>query len=158
MVDLKAVYEAAGFEIEGTELPDFVPLFLEYGSVLPDAEARLLLAEPAHVLAALGERLRKRNSPYAAVFEALVGLAAAQPGAGAFEALVAEADVDPDDLKALDAVWEEEEVRFGLGAAAECGIGSLAAMVRQCRRAAPGVEAAAAQRPRTVFTHVHNRA
>jgi nitrate reductase delta subunit len=158
MVDLKAVYEAAGFEIEGTELPDFVPLFLEYGSVLPDAEARLLLAEPAHVLAALGERLRKRNSPYAAVFEALVGLAAAQPGAGAFEALVAEADVDPDDLKALDAVWEEEEVRFGLGAAAECGIDSLAAKVRQSRRPAPGVEAAAAQRPRTVFTHVHNRA
>jgi nitrate reductase delta subunit len=158
MVDLKAVYEAAGFEIEGTELPDFVPLFLEYGSVLPDAEARLLLAEPAHVLAALGERLRKRNSPYAAVFEALVGLAAAQPGAGAFEALVAEADVDPDDLKALDAVWEEEEVRFGLGAAAECGVDSLAAKVRQSRRPAPGVEVAAAQRPRTVFTHVPNRA
>ena len=158
MVDLKAVYEAAGFEIDGTELPDFVPLFLEYCSLRPEAEARLLLAEPAHVLTALGERLRKRNSPYAAVFEALVGLAAAQPAPDAFEALVAEADVDPDDLKALDAVWEEEEVRFGLGSAAECGVDSLAAKVRQARRPAPGVEVTAAQRPRTVFTHVPNRA
>jgi nitrate reductase delta subunit len=158
MVDLKAVYEAAGFEIEGTELPDFVPLFLEYGSLLPKAEARLLLAEPAHVLTALGERLRKRNSPYAAVFDALVDLASAKPGPEAFEALVPEADVDPNDLKALDAVWEEEEVRFGLGSAAECGVDSLAAKVRQARRPAPGVEVAAAQRPRTVFTHVSHRA
>jgi nitrate reductase delta subunit len=158
MVDLKAVYEAAGFEIDGTELPDFVPLFLEYCSLRPEGEARLLLAEPAHVLTALGERLRKRNSPYAAVFEALVGLASAQPGPEAFEALAAEADEDPDDLKALDAVWEEEEVRFGLGSAAECGVDSLAAKVRQARRPAPGVEVAAAQRPRTVFTHVPNRA
>jgi nitrate reductase delta subunit len=158
MVDLKGVYEAAGFEIDGTELPDFVPLFLEYCSLRPEAEARSLLAEPAHVLTALGERLRKKDSSYAAVLEALVGLASAKPGPEAFEALVEETDVDPDDLKALDAVWEEEEVRFGLGSAAECGVDSLAAKVRQARRPAPGVEVPAAQRPRTVFTHVSTRA
>jgi nitrate reductase molybdenum cofactor assembly chaperone NarJ/NarW len=154
MVDLKAVYEAAGFDIEGTELPDFVPLFLEFCSLRREGEARALLAEPAHVLTALGDRLRKKQSPYAAVFEALVELAAAKPGPEAFEALVAEADVDPDDLKALDALWEEEEVRFGLGSAAHCGMDSIAAKVRQARRPAPGVEVPAAQRPRTVFTHL----
>jgi nitrate reductase delta subunit len=158
MVDLKAVYEAAGFAIDGTELPDYVPLFLEYASLLPTEEARTLLAEPAHVLSALGERLRKKDSPYAAVFAALVELAAAKPGPDAFEALAPEADVDPNDLQALDAVWEEEEVRFGLGSAADCGVDSLAAKVRQARRPAPGVEAPAAQKPRTVFTHVQSRA
>jgi nitrate reductase delta subunit len=158
MVDLKAVYEAAGFSIDGTELPDFVPLFLEYCSLLPEAEARAMLSEPAHVLTALGERLRKKESSYAAAFEALISLASAKPGAAAFEALVEETDVDPDDLKALDAVWEEEEVRFGLGSAADCGVDSLAAKVRQARRPAPGVEVPAAQRPRTVFTHVSTRA
>jgi nitrate reductase delta subunit len=158
MVDLKAVYEAAGFSIDGTELPDYVPLFLEYASLLPDAEARTLLAEPAHVLTALGERLRKRESSYAAVFEAMVELAAAKPAADAFEALVPEADVDPDDLAALDAAWEEEEIRFGLGSAADCGVDSLAAKVRQARRPAPGLEVPPAQKPRTVFTHVPSRA
>jgi nitrate reductase delta subunit len=158
MVDLKAVYEAAGFSIDGTELPDFVPLFLEYCSLLPEAEARAMLSEPAHVLTALGERLRKKESSYAAAFEALISLASAKPGAAAFEALVEETDVDPDDLKALDAVWEEEEVRFGLGSAADCGVDSLAAKVRQARRPAPGVEVPAAQRPRTVFNHVSTRA
>jgi nitrate reductase delta subunit len=154
MVDLKALYEAAGLELEGAELPDYVPLFLEYCSLLPPAEARALLAEPAHVLAALGERLRRKGSPYAAVFEGLVELAAARPEAAATAALLPEADADPDDLAALDAVWEEEEVRFGLGAAAECGVDGLAAKLRQSRRPAPGLELPAPRRPSTVFTHI----
>lgn len=154
MVDLKSLYEAAGFQIEGTELPDYVPLFLEYASLLPETEARALLAEPAHVLTALQERLAKRGSPYAAVFEAVLAVAAAKPAPEAFEALLPEVDIDPNDLKALDAVWEEEEVRFGLGSAADCGVDSLSAKIRQARRPAPGVEVPAAQRPRTVFNHI----
>jgi nitrate reductase delta subunit len=157
MVDLKAVYEAAGLVIDGSELPDFVPLFLEYCSLLPPDQARALLAEPAHVLTALGERLRKKESHYAAVFESLVGLAATSPAPEAFEALLPEADVDPDDLQALDAIWQEEEVRFGPGAASDCGVDSLAAKLRQARRPAPGLEVPA-QRPRTTFTHVPSRA
>jgi nitrate reductase delta subunit len=159
MVDLKSVYEAAGFEISSTELPDYVPLFLEYCSLLPEAEARQMLSEPAHVLTALGERLRKKDSAYAAVFEALVSIAASKPSAEAFEALVPEQDIDPNDLKALDAVWEEEEVRFGPGAAvADCGVDSLAAKIRQARRPAPGLEVPASSHPRTVFNHISTRA
>lgn len=158
MVDLKAVYEAADLVIDGSELPDFVPLFLEYVSLLPREQAGALLAEPAHVLSALGERLRKKDSPYAAVFETLLELAAASPAPEAFEALLPEADIDPDDLQALDALWQEEEVRFGPGAAADCGVDSLAAKLRQARRPAPGLEVPAAQRPRTTFTHVPPRA
>lgn len=158
MVDLRSVYEAAGFEIDCGELPDYVPLFLEYCSLRPQAEARQLLSEPAHVLAAIGERLRKKDSTYAAVFEALVDIAAARPTPEALGAVVPDAGDDPNDLRALDAAWEEEEVRFGLGSAADCGVDSLAAKVRQARRPAPGVAVADAHPARTVFTHLSSQA
>ena len=81
MVDLKAQYEKAGLEQDSTELPDFLPLFLEYASTLPATEARDALAQPAHIFAAMAERLRKRRSAYEAVFRALVALSAAKPKA-----------------------------------------------------------------------------
>ena len=59
MIDLKALYENGGLEIDAAELPDFVPLFLEFLSTRPRPEAYDLLAQPAHVLAAMAERLRK---------------------------------------------------------------------------------------------------
>jgi nitrate reductase molybdenum cofactor assembly chaperone NarJ/NarW len=158
MVDLRSVYATAGFEIDCGELPDFVPLFLEFCSLRPQDEARHLLSEPAHVFAALGERLRKKESAYAAVFEALVAIAAAQPTAEALDAVVPDAGDDPTDLRALDAAWEEEEVRFGLGSGAECGVDVLTAKVRQARRPAPGVAVDEVRPARTVFTHLSSRA
>ncbi|MBN9439566.1 nitrate reductase molybdenum cofactor assembly chaperone [Bosea sp. (in: a-proteobacteria)] len=157
MVDLKSVYEAAGFTIEGTELPDFVPLFLEYCSLLPAQEARVVLADPAHVMTVLGERLRKRETPYAVVFEALVALAATKPAPEVFEAIVPETEQDPNDLAALDAAWEEEEVRFGPGAGADCGVENLAAKLRQAKRPAPGLGVATVRRPKTRFTYASPR-
>jgi nitrate reductase delta subunit len=139
MVDLKTVYEAGGFEIDSSELPDYVPMFLEYCSLRPEAEARQLLSEPAHIFAAIDERLAGKNSAYAAVFAALVELAEANPSQEALDALIDEPDIDPNDLDALDAAWEEEEIRFGPASAADCGVDSLQARLRQARRPAPGV-------------------
>lgn len=154
MVELKRLYEEGGLTLDTTELPDFIPLFLEYCSLQPQAEARALLAEPAHVFTALAERLRRRESFYAGVFEALVALAATKPEAASFEALVEVEDNAPDDLEALDRVWEEEEIRFGAGAAtADCGVDALAAKLRQAKRPAPGLEPQTSARPRTIFTH-----
>lgn len=154
MVELKRLYEEGGLTLDTTELPDFIPLFLEYCSLQPQAEARALLAEPAHVFTALAERLRRRESAYAGVFEALVALAATKPEAASFEALVEVEDNAPDDLEALDRVWEEEEIRFGAGAAtADCGVDALAAKLRQAKRPAPGLEPQTSARPRTIFTH-----
>jgi len=114
MVDLKAMYEASGLVIASTELPDFLPLFLEYLSILPCEEALELLQEPAHVVAAIGERLTKRDSSYAAVLEAL-GQLAGPADPKVIEALRAEPDDDPEDLEALDEAWEAEQVTFGPG-------------------------------------------
>ncbi|WP_164115935.1 nitrate reductase molybdenum cofactor assembly chaperone [Sphingorhabdus sp. Alg239-R122] len=114
MVDLKAMYEDKGLTISSTELPDFLPLFLEYLSILSQTEALELLGEPAHVIAAIGERLIKRGSSYAAVLEAL-GHLSGPADEKVKEALLKEPDDDPEDLEALDAAWEAEQVSFGPG-------------------------------------------
>ena len=149
MVDLLEVYGQAGYAPTPSELPDFLPLFLEFASTRPPAEAIELVGEPGHVLAALRERLAKRKSPYEAVLAALVALSKARLDAAALAALVAEPDPEPDDLVALDAAWEEEEVRFGPGAeSAACGVDGLAAKIRQGRRPAPGI--VTSSRPQTI--------
>ena len=113
MVDLLAMYERQGLTIDGNELPDHLPIFLEFLSAVPDAEARSLLGQPLHVLIAVRERLERRDSAYAAVFRALEGLAAGSPEPEALASLRAEEDDDPNDLAALDAAWEDAPVTFG---------------------------------------------
>jgi nitrate reductase delta subunit len=105
MVDLIKVYEDGGYSPTTAELPDFLPLFLEYAATRPPAEAIELIGQPGHVLAAMKERLAKRGSPYEAVFAALVALAKAKLDEAALAALRAEPDPEPDDLEALDAAW-----------------------------------------------------
>jgi nitrate reductase delta subunit len=137
MVDLKAMYENAGLVIAANELPDYVPLFLEFLSTRPVREARELLAQTAHILAALAERLGRRQSGYKAVFDALVAIAAEAPRRDIVDELLKTPDADPMDLVALDAAWEEEEVRFGPGAQGQgaCGHEGLIAKLRHARRA-----------------------
>lgn len=120
MVDLRERYRAAGLDLDCNELPDYLPLFLEYLSVLPAKEARENLAEAAHVLRALAERLEKRGTPYAAVFAALEHLSHAKPDEALLAELRAAKTDDPNDLAALDQAWEEAEVRFGPDASAGC--------------------------------------
>ena len=137
MVDLKAMYEHAGLVIAANELPDYVPLLLEFLSTQPLAEARELLGQTAHILAALAERLGRRESNYKAVFDALVAIAVEAPRRDIVEELLKAPDTDPMDLVALDAAWEEEEVRFGPGTQGQgaCGHEGLIAKLRHARRA-----------------------
>jgi nitrate reductase molybdenum cofactor assembly chaperone NarJ/NarW len=137
MVDLKAMYENAGLVIAANELPDYVPLFLEFLSTRPVKEACELLGQTAHIFAALAERLGRRQSSYKAVFDALVAIAAEAPRRDIVDELLKTPDADPMDLVALDAAWEEEEVRFGPGAQGQgaCGHEGLIAKLRHARRA-----------------------
>ena len=119
MIDLGKQYVESGFFLEANELPDFVPVFLEYASCLPPAEARETIGQPAHVLAALAERLDKRGSPYSGIFHALVDLAAVRPDAAAVAELQENApDEDP---ARIDEEWEEAPVSFSSGGAHEMG-------------------------------------
>jgi len=137
MVDLKALYENAGFFIAANDLPDFIPLFLEFLSTQKVEAARELLAQPAHILAAIAERLERRESSYKAVFDALVAIAEAKPEREAIEELLKGPDPDPMDFAALDAAWEEEEVRFGPAAQSQssCGRDGLQSRLRHASRA-----------------------
>jgi len=75
MVDLMEEYKKHGLEMQGDELPDFVPLFLEFLSQLGDeVEASRLLGDAVHVLAHLGRKLAANGSVYACVFNVLEAL------------------------------------------------------------------------------------
>jgi nitrate reductase molybdenum cofactor assembly chaperone NarJ/NarW len=114
MIDLGQQYVDHGFLLEGSELPDFVPVFLEFVSCLPPGEALEMLAQPAHVFAALAERLDRKRSPYAGIFHALTALAGGRPDA---EALAELQQRTPDEDPArLDQEWEEAPVSFSDGA------------------------------------------
>ena len=113
MANLVELYRQHGLEMSAKELPDYLPVFLDFLSVLPDDQAASLLGEAAHVLEALAERLHKKDSPYRAVFGALVALSDAAPNIQAVADLLTEAEEDPDDLAALDKAWEETAVTFG---------------------------------------------
>lgn len=118
MIDLGQQYLASGFFLDANELPDFVPVFLEYASCLPPSEAVETLAQPAHVFAALADRLDQRQARYAAVFHCLVALSGVRPAAQD----LAEIDrntppVDPD----IDSEWEEAPVSFNDGGAHQMG-------------------------------------
>lgn len=130
MADLIALYADHGLEPTADELPDFLPLFLEFLSLLPDADARAMLAEPAGILRALADRLAARNTPYVAVMQALADLAQA-PSIGTSDS----PDEDPNDLVALDAAWEEGTVRFGPGEMTDgCGTDRLRTRLRAAAR------------------------
>ena len=123
MVDLLETYRAAGLEPVGPELPDHLPILLEYLSQRPLAEARETLADAAHIFVALAERLDRRRSSYGAVFRALGDLAATTAPAELIAEASAAPDDDPDNLEALDAVWEEAMVTFGPDPNAGCPAG-----------------------------------
>ncbi len=120
MVSLVEMYRDAGFEPATSELPDHLPVLLEFLSTRPFAEAQETLADAAHILEALNARLCRRESPYGAVFAALLQLSGAQADEKAVAELLEEPDSDPEDLEALDKIWEESEVRFGPDPNAGC--------------------------------------
>ncbi|MDR3522616.1 MAG: nitrate reductase molybdenum cofactor assembly chaperone [Acetobacteraceae bacterium] len=128
MADLLALYEEHGLDMTAGELPDYLPLFLEFLSLLPQEEAKAMLAEPSGILRALTDRLAGRDAGYGAVMAALADLAEAPA--------LAVSDIpeeDPNDLEALDAVWAEAEVQFGPG---ESGDGCSTERLRTRIRAA----------------------
>ena len=96
MIDLAQTYERAGLYLAEGELPDHLPVVLEFASTQPPREARGFLGEMAHILNALFNALQERGSAYAAVPGALLELAGEKAQAVA---------ITPD--APLDADWEE---------------------------------------------------
>ena len=96
MIDLAQNYEAAGLYLAEGEMPDHLPVVLEYASTQPPREARAFLGEMAHIFNVVFAALEKRNSRYASVLGALIELA------GETARPVAVPDEEP-----IDESWEE---------------------------------------------------
>ncbi|MGB9097079.1 nitrate reductase molybdenum cofactor assembly chaperone [Erwinia sp.] len=111
MVDLLDQYRADGLELDSKELPDYLPLYLEYLGSGSLERARGGLQDIAPILALLAARLQQRESPYAVLFDALLSLSNSGVEAEALQPQVAKEARD-DTPAALDAVWEEEQVKF----------------------------------------------
>lgn len=111
MVDLMAQYDKAGLTLNCRELPDYLPLYLEYLSVQDPSVARQGLLNIAPVLALLGGRLKERKSPFGELFDALLTIANSPLNSQSVAHQVATEERD-DTREALDAVWEEEQVKF----------------------------------------------
>ncbi len=111
MVDLMALYERAGYEIQVRELPDYLPLYLEFLSTRPVSEIKEGIEEVAHIVSLIAVRLKKCASPYASALTAVLQIAQLNID---FKSLEKELADEPSDrtLQAMDKVWEEEVVTF----------------------------------------------
>ena len=96
MVDLIKTYELAGLYLGEGELPDYLPVVLEYASTQPPAQAAAFLREIAHIVQVIFSALLKRRSPYASVVAAVLDLAGEKAQA-----------VKLPDEPGLDETWEE---------------------------------------------------
>jgi nitrate reductase delta subunit len=123
MVDLLAEYQAAGFQLDARELPDYLPLFLEYLSTRSDDEVGRWLGEISHILALLTARLEARDAVHALVPHALLALIGATGQIDQHRPSVAEEQPDHTP-QALDAIWEEEVVRFSAESDKDCALQS----------------------------------
>lgn len=114
MVELAALYEANGFAMTGRELPDYLPLVLEFCAVAPAETAANLLAQAGPLLQQIHARLLSRGLPSARGYAAVLAAALSEAGLAPIT-LPSEANdrADEDDLAALDAAYEDQPVVFG---------------------------------------------
>ena len=98
MIDLMQTYEKAGLYLDAKELPDYLPVVLEFASSQPPQQAREFLGEIAHIVRVIFSALLKRNSPYASVLAAVLELAGekAEPVAVAPEPEMDESWAEPE--------------------------------------------------------------
>lgn len=113
MIDLTQTYEKAGLYLAPDELPDYLPVVLEFVSTQPPQEASSFLGEMAHIFNAIFSALQQRKSPYASVLGALLELAGENATA---------VKVTPDE--ALDAAWAEPLVFDGCSTKGQAKVGS----------------------------------
>lgn len=71
LLRLKHLYAAAGLVLEGNELPDYLPVLLEFASWAPEGYGETVLSELRPALEVVRASLRDANSPYVHLLDAL---------------------------------------------------------------------------------------
>lgn len=111
MVDLMELYKAAGLHLDAHELPDYLPLMLEFLSTRERDEIDQLLGDAMGVIVLLGARLRERECGYCVLFDALEAIAGSPDEAAELRKTAATEGPD-ETIEKMDEIWEEEQVTF----------------------------------------------
>jgi nitrate reductase delta subunit len=72
MLQIKEAYRAAETEPPGDELPDYLPLMLEFAAIAPDSRGRDLLEDHRVSIELIRAGLRREASPFARALDAVV--------------------------------------------------------------------------------------
>jgi len=112
MVELVAMYREAGLELSQHELPDYIPLYLEFLSTQGEENAKSWLLNVEHILGLLQCRLEKRDSEYSVLFESLLSIAGSDVDICEIHQQISSEKRD-DTKEAIDKEWVDEEVTFG---------------------------------------------
>lgn len=75
LIDLGELYKDYGVDIVTNELPDYLPIVLEFAAYMEDSEASVFLSDAHKVLSMLAENLNKAESPYMDLLAVVVGRA-----------------------------------------------------------------------------------
>jgi nitrate reductase delta subunit len=71
LLRLKQRYAAAGFELSDGELPDYLPVMLEFAALVPEDVGLAALAESRDAIELVRSSLHAANSPYALLLDAI---------------------------------------------------------------------------------------
>lgn len=114
MIELALVYEQSGFALDARELPDYLPLFLEFCAHADPAVTANVLGQCAPILDQLHAKLLGRGTATARGYAAIVAAVLAEAGVRPEAQPTAEQEMsDAEELAALDAAYESEPVVFG---------------------------------------------
>lgn len=69
LINIKSLYNEIGFSLKNNELPDYIPLFIEYLSHIEKGTALELLSKYELAFQSLYSSLLKSKSPYCSLFE-----------------------------------------------------------------------------------------
>ncbi len=108
MVDMLGFYKKNGLQLSANELPDYLPVFLEFLSTCAAGKAAGLLADPVHIIARIHAALEEKKNRYMHILSAVISLSAKQP-----DAKVTEIIIRNEKPQNLDAEYEESPVEFG---------------------------------------------
>ena len=110
MIDLQNLYKNYNFDInKHNELPDYIPLFLEFISLIPNQEAYMMLSEIINLISIIGKRLEIIQSPYFFIFSTIESLSSIKP-----DKLIVEKSINKEFLTKnnfdIDNEWEEKKI------------------------------------------------
>ena len=111
MVNLMNVYKSKGFEVQSSQLPDYIPLYLEFLSEQDEIFAEEWLGDIAHLMTMLSVRLIERECYYSILFDSLIEISGIEIDRKEISETVKQEQRD-DTIEAIDREWEDKEIKF----------------------------------------------